>query len=80
MTRDREERYRVLGMPVGPDPHAKQGEQQQHLPGSPVGAFGPVNRDFFRSLAHPVCSYKRWALHRRLGSNAPDEDDPEAKG
>jgi hypothetical protein len=26
MTRDREERYRVLGMPVGPDPHAKQGE------------------------------------------------------
>jgi hypothetical protein len=73
---DREEPNRVLGMPLQTGPHARQGEEQQRVPGVPAGWFGPVDRDWLRSLAHPVRGYKRWLRRRRLGPYAVDEDEP----
>ncbi len=75
MTRNREERNRVLGVPVGPDPHRGQGEEQQHVMGLPAGWFEDVNLDGLRSMAHPVRAYRRWARRRRLGPYATDEDE-----
>jgi hypothetical protein len=75
---NREERNRFLGMPRA-DPHARQGEEPRHFLGVPVDWYGPVDRDVFRSLAHPVKRYKRWMLRRRLGPYAPDEG-PGPKG
>jgi hypothetical protein len=40
--------------------------------------FGGVDREFFRSFAHPVKAYKRWSRRRRLGPYAVD-DDPGAR-
>ena len=62
-----EERNRVFGMPLGPDPHARQGEEQQRVLGVPVDWFGPVDRDWLQSLIHPVRRYKQWVQHRRAG-------------
>jgi hypothetical protein len=61
-------------MPRGPDPHARQGEEPQHVLGVPVGWYGPVDWDWLRSVRYPVKAYKRWTLRRRLGPYAPDED------
>jgi hypothetical protein len=36
MRSNREERNRVFGMPRGPDPHARQGEEQQRVLGIPL--------------------------------------------
>jgi hypothetical protein len=46
-----------------------------------VDWYGPVDRDWLRSLRHPIKAYKRWTLRRRLGPDAPDdENDPESTG
>jgi hypothetical protein len=73
---DREEPNRVFGMPLQTGPHTRQDEEQQRVLGVPAGWFGPVDRDWFRSLAHPVRGYKRWLRRRRLGPYAVDEDEP----
>jgi hypothetical protein len=75
MTSNREERNRVLGVPVGPGPRRGQDEEQQHVMGLPAGWFEDVNFDGLRSLAHPVRAYRRWARRRRLGPYATDEDE-----
>ena len=75
MSNDREERNRVLGVPIGTDPHGRQGEEQQRVMGFPVDTFEGVNLDGLRSLAHPIQGYKRWARRRRLGPYATDEDE-----
>ena len=76
MASDREEPNRVFGMPLLTGPHARQDEEQPRVLGVPAGWFGPVDRDWFWSLAHPVRGYKRWLRHRRLGPYAVDEDGP----
>jgi hypothetical protein len=75
MSNDREERNRVLGVPIGTDRHGRQGEEQQHVMGFPADIFEGVNLDGLRSLVHPVQGYKRWARRRRLGPYATDEND-----
>ena len=80
MTSDREERNKVLGMPRGADPYARQGEEPKRVLGVPVDWYGPVDRDRLRSLRHPIKAYKYWSLRRRLGPFAPDEGDPDLKG
>ena len=68
-------------MPRGANPHAKQGEEPQHVLGVPVDWYGPVDWDRLRSVRHPIKAYKRWKLLRRLGPYAPaDEDDAESQG
>jgi hypothetical protein len=73
---DREERNRVFGMPLGADPHARQGVEQQRVLGVPLDWYRTVNREPLQWLLHPVHQYKRWVQHRRLGPYAPDEDEP----
>ena len=79
MASDREEPNRVFGMPRQASPHARQGEEEQSVLGVPAGWIGPVDRDWFRSLAHPARSYKRWLRRRRLGPYAPDDDEPRSE-
>jgi hypothetical protein len=77
---DQEERNKVFGMRRGVDPHAKEGQEPQHVLGVPVDWYGPVDWDWLRSLRHPIKAYKRSALRRRLGPYAPDDEgDPEPK-
>jgi hypothetical protein len=80
MASNREERNRVLGMPRGADPYARQGEEPQRVLGFPVDWYGPVDPDLVRSVRHPIKAYKRWALRRRLGPFAPEEGSPEPEG
>lgn len=80
MASNREERNKVLGMPRGPDPYARQGEEPQRVLGFPVNWYGPVDPDLVRSVRHPIQAYKRWALRRRLGPFAPEEGDSEPEG
>jgi len=78
MTRDQYEPNRVLGIPWPPTgPRARQGEEPQRVMGFPVDWFGPVDRDWFRSLAHPIQGYQRWLRRRRLGPYLTDGDGPE---
>ena len=77
MTSDREERNRVLGMPRGVDPYARQGEEPQRVLGVPVDWYGPIDPGLLRFLRHPIKACKHWALRRRLGIYAPEESDPE---
>ncbi len=44
MTKDREERNTVLGMPRDVDPYARQGEEPQHVLGVPVTGTVPSIR------------------------------------
>jgi hypothetical protein len=76
MASGREERNKVLGMPRGMDPYARQGEEPQRVLGFPVGSYGPVDPDLLRFLRHPIKACKHWALRRRLGIYAPEEGDP----
>ena len=73
---DRYEPNRAFGMPRTQDPHARQGEEPQHVMGVPVDWIGPVDPDLTWSLAHPIRAYRRWRLRRRLGPYAPDDDGP----
>ena len=75
MSNNREERNRVLGVPIGTNPYRPQGEEQQRVMGFPADVFDGVNLDGLRSLAHPIRGYKRWARRRRLGPYATDEDE-----
>jgi len=54
MSNDREERNRVLGIPIGTDQPGRQGEEQQRVMGFPADVFEGVNLDGLRSLAHPI--------------------------
>ena len=76
MAGDREEPNRVFGMPRQTGPPARQGEEQQRVLGVPGDWFGPVDREWLWSLAHPVRGYRRWLRRRRLGPYAVDEDGP----
>ena len=81
MAGDSEERNKVFGMPRGADPRAKQGEESQRVLGVPVDWYGPVDLSWLPSIRHPIKAYKRWALRRRFGPYAPDdESDPESQG
>ena len=74
-----EEPQRVMGIPVrNLGPHARRGEEPQRVMGFPVDSLGPgpADREWLRSLAHPVRTYKRWVRRRRLGPYAKDEDEP----
>ena len=76
MAGDQYEPNRVLGIPWRPDPRARQGEEPQRVMGFPVDWFGSIDRDWVRSLAHPIRRYRRWLRRRRLGPYAIDEDEP----
>ena len=76
MASNHEERNRVFGMPRGTDPHARQGEEEQHALGVPASWFGPADRGLLRALTHPIHAYKQWVQRRRLGPYAPAEDQP----
>jgi len=77
MRDDEYEPNRVFGIPIGADPHARQGEEPQRVLGMPMTWFRYVGRDRTRSLTHPVRAYRRWRLRRRLGPYAPDDDEAE---
>ena len=76
MAGDQYEPNRVLGIPWRSDPQARQGEEPQRVMGFPVDWFGSIDRDWVRSLAHPIRGYQRWLRRRRLGPYAIDEDEP----
>jgi len=61
-------------------PHAREGEEPQHILGLPADWYGPADWDRLRSLRHPIKAYKRWTLRRRLGPYAPDDDEPKPIG
>lgn len=75
MSSGQEERNRVLGLPIGPSPRGRQGEEQQHVMGFPADVFDGVNLDGLSFLAHPIREYKRWARRRRLGPYVTDENE-----
>jgi hypothetical protein len=82
MSRGGEEPDKVFGM-VRRDmgPRARQGEEPKHVLGVPVDWYGQVDGVQLRSLRHPIKSYKRWTLRRRLGPYAPDDEDgPKSTG
>ena len=71
-----EEPQRVMGIPVRDlGPHARRSEEPQRVMGFPVDSLGPAEREWLRSLAHPIRTYKRWVRRRRLGPYATDEDE-----
>ena len=76
MAGEQHEPNRILGVPLRPDPHARQGEEPQRVMGFPVGWFGAIDLDWVRSLAHPVRGYQRWLRRRRLGPYMMGEDEP----
>ena len=76
MTGDQHEPNRVLGMPWRTEPHARQGVEPQRVMGFPVEWFGAVDREWVRSLAHPIRGYQRWLRRRRLGPYVTDDDEP----
>jgi hypothetical protein len=75
MSSEPEERKRILGFPVGPDPYGPRPDEQRRISGLPVGSIGPVDTQWFRSLLHPVRSVKRWNRYRALGPFALDDDE-----
>ena len=75
MSNDEEERNRFLGIPIGTDPHGRQGEEQQRVMGFPADALDGLDLHRLRPLVHPIRGYKRWARRRRLGPYATDEDE-----
>jgi hypothetical protein len=65
----------------GAGPHVRQDEEPKRVLGVPVDWYGPPEGDLLRSFRHPIKVYRRWALIRRLGPYAPDdESDPEPAG
>jgi hypothetical protein len=80
MARDRYEPNRFLGFPVGRPPHARPGEEPQRMMGMPVDWIGPGGVERFRSMAHPVRTYRQWRRRRHLGPYAADAGEPSRKG
>jgi len=81
VARDGEESNRVFGMARGDiGPHARQDEERRRVLGFPVDSYGPAEALRLPSLRHPIKAYKRWALRRRLGPYAPDDDDTKPAG
>jgi hypothetical protein len=76
VSRAGEEPKRVLGIGREMGSRARQGEEPRHVLGFPVDWFGPVDEVRLPSLRHPIKAYKRWALIRRLGPYAPEDEDP----
>jgi hypothetical protein len=75
MTRDDQyEPNRIFGMPRTRDPRAEQAEEPQRVMGIPVDWIGLGGHDSTWSLAHPIRSYQRWRLRRRLSPDAPGDD------
>jgi hypothetical protein len=72
---DNQEPNRMFGAPMGGSSRQQRREPNRVL-GFPTDMFGRVDVDFFRGLAHPVASFKRWNRRRRLGAYAVDEDTP----
>ena len=75
MASDREERNRVLGIPIGKNPLGRPGEEQQRVMGFPADWVKDANLDGLTFLVHPIRAYKRWARRRRLGPYDTDEDE-----
>ena len=80
MVGDGEERPRILGFPVGERPGPPGRGESERILGMPVDWFGPVDVAWFRSIAHPVRSWRRWRRHRRLGPYALDDDEQDPAG
>jgi len=59
MADDNYEPNRVLGMPRGPVPYARRGEEPQHVLGVPADWIGPVDPGL-KALRHPVRAFRRW--------------------
>ncbi len=76
MPADPEEQRHVLGFPVGSDPSGRRPGSTALPGGGPGGIIGPVDGAFFKALVHPLRSFRRWRLHRRLGPYDV-EDGPE---
>lgn len=70
-----EERRRVLGFPLGPDPYRSSGNEPPQVFGVTTAWIGPIDAQWFRSLFHPLRSWRRWSRHRRLGPYALDDFD-----
>lgn len=70
-----EERRRVLGFPLGAGPYRRSGSEPQRILGMPIDLVGPVDVQWFRSLFHPLRSWRRWTKRRRLGPYALDGFD-----
>ena len=79
MPEDREEGNRMFGLPRDGQARASRPEPQRVL-GFPVTMFQNVDTEFFRSIVHPVKSYRRWSRRRRLGAYAVDDDTPSRNG
>ena len=79
MASDQRDPNRVLGIPLRPDRHARQGEEPQRVMGFPVDWFGFIDRDWMWSIAHPIRGYQRWLRRRRLGPYVVDEDEPKRR-
>jgi hypothetical protein len=75
MSNNREERNRVLGVPIGKSPYDRQGEEQQHVMGFPADSLDGLDLQRLLPLLHPIQGYKRWARRRRLGPYATDDDE-----
>jgi hypothetical protein len=77
MRDDNYEPNRVLGMPRGRVPHARQGEEPQRVMGVPTDWIGPMDPELKKALTHPVRAFRQWRLERRLGPYAPEDDQAE---
>lgn len=66
----------VPGRPLGQYGKRREGQEPQRVLGMPLDWFGPVDREFFRALRHPVRAYRRWSWRRRHGPYVHGNDDP----
>lgn len=76
--RQNEEPQRVMGIPVRDlGSRGRRDREPQRFMGFPVDSFGPgpAERELFRSLAHPIQAYRRWARRRHLGPYLTGEDE-----
>jgi hypothetical protein len=74
VTGDREQRNRVLGVPLRTGPHARQAEEPQRVLGFPVDWLDSAGGGPLPALPHPIRGIKRWARRRMRGPYAAGED------